>query len=172
VKRALVLTSIVVASVLALAPAALASPFDRDCGTPQTGFIFGPANAASEPPWQVTGPWHIDMAPARAYRMAAHWPALEFGQRVSATRDVPCWVAQGIVTHAARSWPHWARGSGFVNVSTVGMGRPQYVGRFYCSGRTLRAPRVAALSCHTPAHDITASFTIVDNPYYSSGATG
>lgn len=154
------------ALALAIAPSASASVFNRNCATPRTAFLFGPANADYEMPWEVHGPWHINMTRRAANVLAAHWPPLANGYRVSATRDVPCWVARSIAEHVARAWQYWPGNRGIVRVSTTGMGPSQYVGRFSCSGRTLSAPDVVRLTCHNGANSIYGSFTISHNPFY------
>ena len=156
-------------TTLAIAPGASASAFDRSCATPRTAFLFGPENANFEMPWEVHGPWHIKMTPRAAYLLARRWPPLQNGYRVSATRDVPCWVARSIAERAARAWQHWPGNRGVVRVSTTGMGPSQYVGRFTCAGRNLPAPDVVRLTCHNGANSIYGSFTISRNPYYPSG---
>jgi hypothetical protein len=156
------LLAVVLPLVMLAAPAsASASPYNRNCGTRQDGWVFGPEDADYEAPWIVNGPWHINITEGEAIRLTRVIPIQEFGVRDKLSGTL-CFVAEGIAESASIGWVNWPGDEGWVNVVAYTSGAAAQFGRFYCTGYDLPAPAVAKETCTRKywGGKVVGSFTI------------
>lgn len=164
---------ITLAAALAIAPSALASPWKRNCGTSRDGFLLGMAdpNQNYETPYEVSGPFHINMTRGEAIRLARRHPVEEFGYHVKPS-EIPCLVATGVASSAAHAWLGWSGNDGWSNVTAPGY-TTEYIGLFYCVGNpNVAPPGVVNETCTMKYRGgrIIGLFTISNNPNYVSAS--
>jgi hypothetical protein len=167
---------LICAAILAVwAPGrALASAWNRDCGTTRDGFVAGPEDSNYNFQYLVRAPWHIRMTAGEVARLARRQPVQEFGTRLQA-KDMPCLLALSIAEAGSNAWAngHWHGvdgNAGFTNVVTHTSGGDGFVGTFYCKGNTnVSPPAVIKLTCRMRYRGgaVVGSFTVQNNPQYS-----
>jgi hypothetical protein len=113
-----------------LTPAAVASPYHRDCGRGESGSVLGNSHDVE------SSPYGIRMSASSAARIARRMPPGEFGTRSKAS-DIPCLVAQTVAQSAGTAWLQWSGNSGTVHaVGSVESGTVEF-GWFHCTGRSI-----------------------------------
>jgi hypothetical protein len=159
--RICLISCLALALLAASVTPASASPWNRSCGTPNDGFVFGPGYQ-----WEVDGPFQVGMSYPTALSISRRVPSYE-GYRPSA-RQVVCQVAQSIASDGAQAWAGWPGSTGVTGVTTIGpLGGP-YLGRFSCVG--LEHGYGTSETCRHRADRhagaITGRFVIRNNPNY------
>ncbi len=166
--RLAVATLALLAAACVLVPGASASPYIRYCGTSQDGWLVGPFDANNETPWEVLGPWHINMSKgyAQSRALLRRFAVQEFGTHVPLSA-VPCAVAQAIAISASEEWPSWGDGAGSVRVRLGTSGGEAQLGLYRCSSRALTSPKVAKVTCWSwvSGGDILGTFVIREDPH-------
>jgi hypothetical protein len=151
--------------LLAMAPTASASPYNRDCGSPRDGWVVGQVDPSTNNYlYVVNGPWHINMTAGEAIRITRRFPPGEFNTRISLS-ETPCIVGQAIALRASQAWASWPGNSGWVNVSADTYGGTTHIGRFYCNAHPSDAVASEACTMRYRGGRIIGSFKIYDNPY-------
>jgi hypothetical protein len=148
-----------------MAAAAVASPYNRDCGTARDGFLTTDEQFESSGPLarqdeRQHRPGHRSAGRAGEFQPpGSHPPA----------RQVRCVVAEAIASYGANAWTHWSGNDGRVTVQWIGYASGPSLGSFQCTGVTLNDGAVKETCVHRAdrhAGAITDSFTIERNPNY------
>lgn len=117
------------AAVLALAPAASATPWNRNC---EGGGAVGSEDSSYNYEYFVDQV-HVAMNPGEAIRLARRQPTQEFGYRIT-PQSVVCLVGDAIALDAGNKWTNWSLNTGWVNVHTTSSGGSSYIGLYRCVG--------------------------------------
>lgn len=145
--------------LLAIAPLASASPWNRNCGGESA---VGPEDSSYNYEYWIDQ-FHVAMNPGEAIRLSRRQPTEEFGYRATPQETV-CIVADGIAFSAAAKWVNWPGNEGWVNAHSNTSGGSSYIGLYRCSGiggdREQCTTRFAG-------GKVTGSFRIRDNPDYT-----
>jgi hypothetical protein len=113
-----------------LTPAAVASPYHRDCGRAGEGGVLGNSHDVQ------SSPYGIRMSASNAARIASRLPPGEFGTREKAS-DIPCWIAGTVAQSAGTAWLQWSGNTGTVHaVGGAEFGTVEF-GWFHCTGRSI-----------------------------------
>lgn len=137
---------------LALPATAQSSPWNRGCGR-SGGFL---TNSGKN---QVSGPIYVGMTAATAESIARRVGPGEFGYHFSASRDIPCGVAQAVAFRGANAWEHWSGNNGVVGAGWIGYATGPYFGRFTCTGWN-DANGLVHESCHHYADAHAGAITV------------
>jgi hypothetical protein len=159
-KKSLLISLVLLASLLALAPTAGASPWNRNC---RGSAPVGTKDLTNKYEFFVDQ-YHVSMNPGEAIRVARRLPVEEFGHHVTA-REAVCQVGTGIALSAGNKWVNWGENTGWVNVHTASEA-PGYVGRYHCvgiagDGNNFERERCTAIFA---GGKITGTFRIRANP--------
>jgi hypothetical protein len=156
--------ALLIVILLAIAPAASASPWDRNCAG---GGAVGPEDSSYNFQYffdQI----HVAMNPGEAIRLARQQPPEEFGYRATPQQTV-CIVGAGIASSAASRWVHWSGNSGWVNAHSDTSGGSAYIGLYRCIGIAGNDSTWVRERCTTQfaGGNVTGSFRIRVNPQYA-----
>ena len=156
----------IVAAALPTVASASSSSYNRNCGTPRDGWVVGPEDANNNYPWEVTGPWHINMTngPAQARTLARRFPVQEFNTWIPVSA-MPCETAQSVALSASEKWAYWPGNNGWANTYAYTQGGTVYLGLYHCTGRRTYDGAKESCTSTLDRGTITVSFTISPNPY-------
>ena len=150
--------------LLAIAPAASASPWNRNCSG---GGVVGPEDSSYNFEYWVDQ-FHVAMNPGEAIRLSRRQPTEEFGYRATPQQTV-CIVGDAIGFSAAEKWLNWPGNEGWVNAYSDTSGGSSYIGLYRCIGIGGDGRTWVREQCTTrfAGGKVTGSFRIRANPDYT-----